>query len=192
MNIVTGSHSAAVAVTRNGGSSWAFTGGQTVGQTSLPQASALPLLPGNNWGTSVKDPVNVPQTQTMMVAVFMRNMSSKTWWQLEASTNAGQTWHVLPKTPDRVLAATPNIVFQTWITPQTGWVVLGSSTRLDRTTDGGQQWSTSALPSGTVVNVNPVSATEGYVLMQRGRSTTMYRTQDGGRHWSRVSALTDL
>ncbi len=92
-NIVTDPHSAAVAVIRNGGPSWAFTGG---GQTSLAQASALPLLPGNNWGTSVKDPVTVPHTQTMIVAVFMRNTSSSIYAAVQPVTQEIQSEGVRP------------------------------------------------------------------------------------------------
>ena len=183
-NVYAGPNSASLAVTANGGRSWSPTGGRL-----SPTTSALPLLPGD-WATTVLAPAVVPHTREVLVPVLMnRPILPKvdpvmTWWRLEQSTNGGQTWHVLPTTPAPVLAEPPRIIFQAWTTPQDGWVVLGS--RLYRTVDGGQHWSASVAPSGTVVNLNRVSVTVGFVLIQQGARTSMYRTQDGGRHWRRI------
>lgn len=176
-NVVYGPHSAALSVTTTGGAVW-----------QSPQ-QPLPLLPGN-WATTVMAPVVVPHTQEVWVPVLMQRpfpskaAPLKTWWRLEESPNGGQTWQMLPTTPDPVLATPPNVIFQGWLTAYIGWIVVES--HLYRTSDGGQHWSSSLLPAGTVVNVNPVSPTQGLVLLQQGHQTAIYRTQDGGRHWNRV------
>ncbi len=181
-NIVYGPHSAALSVTTNGGSVW-----------RSPQ-QRLPLLPGN-WATTVLDPIVVPHTQESIVAVLMqppfpsKTAPLKTWWRLAESINGGQTWQMLPTTPDPVLADPPNLIMQSWITPRIGWVVVGA--RLFQTTDAGHHWVNNPLPPGTVINMNQISVTQGFVLMRQGRQTIIYRTQDSGRQWSRVATTPD-
>lgn len=176
---------AALAVTANGGRSWS-----QFGQPTSPARPALPLLPGH-WFTTVLAPAIVPHTQDLVVPVLMqrpfppKTAPLKTWWRLEESSNWGQTWKIVTTTPNVVLTKPPNLIFQAWTTPQDGWVVLGS--HLYRTVDGGQQWATSDLPTGMVVNLNRISATTGFVLVQRGAHTAIYCTQDGGVRWLRVS-----
>jgi photosystem II stability/assembly factor-like uncharacterized protein len=146
-------------------------------------------LPGD-WATTVQNPAIVPHTREIVVPVVLQRAfpsttaPTKAWWRLEQSTNGGQTWHMLPTTPDAILPQQPGIIFQAWITPQNGWVVLG--THLYRTADGGHAWAASTLPGGTVVNLDRVSATVGFALMQQQGHTTIYRTEDGGLRWTRV------
>ena len=176
-SIAYGSHSASLIVTANGGDTWS------------PPRSPLPLLPGD-WATTVQNPAIVPHTREIVVPVVLQRAfpsttaPTKAWWRLEQSTNGGQTWHMLPTTPDAILPQQPGIIFQAWITPQNGWVVLG--THLYRTADGGHAWAASTLPGGTVVNLDRVSATVGFALMQQQGHTTIYRTEDGGLRWTRV------
>lgn len=176
-NIADGPHSASLIVTADGGDRW-----------SSPR-SPLPLLAGN-WSTIVMDPAIVAHTREMVVPVVMqrafpsKSSPTKAWWRLERSTNGGQTWQMLPHTPDAILPQQPGVIFQGWITPQNGWVVLGS--HLYRTSDGGYAWATSTLPAGTVVNFNRVSATVGFALIQQNDHTAIYRTEDAGVRWTRV------
>ncbi len=95
-NIIDGPRSAALAVTPNGGQSWAFTGDRFVGETQLPPTSALPLLPGS-WATTVLDPIVIPRTQNFIVAVLMqkplpsKTAPLKTWWRLDSPSHTLQT-----------------------------------------------------------------------------------------------------
>ena len=168
---------APLAVTTNGGDSWGYLGDPTSPRPGLP------LLPGHWWPATVLAPSIVPHTQAIVVPMLMqRRHPSKaapmrTWWRLEETTNEGQTWQALPTTPHPILPAPPSLIFQAWNTSQDGWVVLGS--HLYRTTDGGHQWAASSLPTGTVVNLSRVSATDAH--------TAIYRTDDGGVNWHRVS-----
>ncbi len=176
-NIASGPHSASLIVTANGGDTW-----------SSPR-SPLPLL-ASNWSTIVMDPAIVPHTREMVVPVVMqrafpsKTSPTKAWWRLEQSTNGGQTWHMLPHTPDAILPQQPGIIFQAWITSQNGWVVLGSD--LYRTADGGHAWAASTLPAGTVVNFNRVSAAAGFLLVRQNGHAAIYRTKDAGVRWTRV------
>ncbi len=184
-SVLYGPHNAPLAVTASGGQLW-----QQTGTLTSPVRSSLPLLPGN-WDTTVMAPAVVSHTLEVVVPVLMqrafppKSAPLKTWWRLEASTNGGETWSMLPTTPHDVLQRPPNLVFQGWATPQDGWVVLGS--QLYRTVDGGCQWKASRLPEGAVVNLSRVSAMIGFVLVQRGAHTAIYRTRDGGLHWFPVS-----
>lgn len=177
-NMAYGPHSASLRVTANGGHTW-----------SRPR-SPLPLPSGHRWVTTVLAPAIVPGTRDVRVPVLMqppvppKTAPLKTWWQLEASTNGGQTWTALPATPDPLLKQPPAVILQAWTTPQVGWVILGS--RMYRTHDGGTRWSLSTLPAGTIVSFSRVAPNEGFVLVQRGTSTELYRTQDGGLRWFRV------
>ena len=176
-NLADGPHSASLIVTADGGDRW-----------SSPR-SPLPLLAGN-WSTIVMDPAIVAHTREMVVPVVMqpafpsKSSPTKAWWRLERSTNGGQTWQMLPHTPDAIFPQQPGVIFQGWITPQNGWVVLGS--HLYRTSDGGHAWATSPLPAGTVVNFNRVSAAAGFLLMQQNGRTAIYHTEDAGVRWARV------
>lgn len=178
-NMYEGPDSASLMVTDDGGLTW------------MPPRSPLPLLPGN-WATSVLTPVTVLHSrQTLVVPVLLQKPFPsktdplKTWWLLEQSTNDGSTWHQLP-TPEAVLTQPPQDTFQAWASMQNGWVVLGS--RLFRTDTAGQQWSRSALPPGTVINLSRVSTTTGFVLVRQGMRTWIYRTRNGGKSWLKESS----
>ena len=173
-----GARSAALTVTSDGGTRWS------------PPRSPLPLVPGI-WATTVVAPAVVPHTRDVIVPVLMHRpfpskaAPLKTWWRLEESADGGRTWRIVPSTPDAVMVDPPSVILQAWITPQAGWVVLGS--RLYRTTDGGRRWAGSRFSAGPVVNLSRVSTAVGFVLIQHGHRTLLYRTRDGGVHWFRVS-----
>lgn len=131
----------------------------------------------------------------------LRMMDGNSGWAVAGkavlqTSDGGMHWKDV--TPSRA-SLTPDSVMDAF-TPSQAWIAIPqanyAATRIFRTTDRGQNWQSTTIPTGQsgtrVAQITFVNAQDGWILANRGGVTTaevvsIYRTTDGGKTWVNIA-----
>jgi photosystem II stability/assembly factor-like uncharacterized protein len=114
------------------------------------------------------------------------------------TTDGGVHWKdVTPKYPSSLPLAAQQSVVADFLTSSMSWIALSNAdaaaTLLFRTSDGGQTWQKTTIPTAIVTQITFIDSQHGWVLSKNPVSASaetveIYSSTDGGGNWAMVSA----
>lgn len=114
---------------------------------------------------------------------------------LYLTTDGGTQWQTI--TPPGILNPLRDVLAVRFVTPNDGWVVLGSSgingLTIERTVDGGATWTHQSLPNtlyarGLSASLAFTSTHNGYLLLHLpNQPSSLYATTNSGSTWSLIT-----
>ncbi len=166
--------------TTNGGRMWTFT--------------VLPAPPGYTIHNliDIGTPQRLSASQIVFPSIWRRTQAAQSLVATEHWSAAHPTWQTTVgtgtaalRTPIQTSELTPGIIAWSFLTPQRGWMVIGST--IYRTTTGGHAWTAIGTVSGITSpdSIHFVTPHTGWLLGTcHSPHLVVERTTNGGRTWS--------
>ncbi len=145
---------------------------------------------------------NVPQGVGVLSSIHM--VDTGIGWAVTdkghilRTIDGGVHWKdVTPKYPSTLPIPIQQSVVANFLDASSAWTAVSNAdaaaTLIFRTSDGGQTWQNTIVPTATVVQINFVDFQHGWILSKHPVSTyaetiDVFRSADGGRTWVKVAS----
>ncbi len=152
--------------------------------------------------SSTGGPENTLQVFGALSSIHM--VDTQTGWavtgkgRIVRTTDGGVHWKdVTPKYPSSLPLADQQSVVADFLTSSMSWIAVSNAdaaaTLLFRTSDGGQTWQKTTIPTAIVTQITFIDSQHGWVLSKNPVSASaetveVYSSTDGGGNWAMVSA----
>lgn len=147
-------------------------------------------------------PENILQLFGALSSIHM--VDTQTGWavtgkgRIVQTTDGGVHWKdVTPKYPATLPLAAQQSVVADFRNSSMAWIAVSDAdaakTLLFRTSDGGQTWQNTTIPTAVVTQITFVDSQHGWVLSKNpisapAETVEIYSSTDGGKKWEQVSA----
>ncbi len=150
----------------------------------------------NSAGTSrtVLQAIGVISSLQMMDAQMGWALTDKE--HLVRTVDGGGHWHDV--SPQALLHAVPTSIVTDFLTASLAWVAFSSSddetTRIFQTSDSGQMWRETTVPTGVVAQITFLNPQVGWLLSkhavsENAETAEIFRTTNGGKTWTSIATV---